>query len=242
MDTTPPRETTYDDVPAGPARPRRTVAALLTALALVLGALVTGAVTAAPAGANSAEDTVTAKLNYARTSRGLPRLAVRSSLVAVARAQAQRMASSDTLYHNPRLTSDVTNWRFVGENVGYGPDALTVHVAFMQSAPHRANILDRDYTEIGIGAVVVGDRVWIAEVFRRPMTVATTSSPRFASFRHTLRLGSTGADVQRVQQRLHLRVTGYYGTYTRDAVTRFQRTLGWRGCGKVGPHTWSRLF
>ena len=32
-------------------------------------------------------------------------------------------------------------------NVGYGPDALTVHVAFMNSPAHKANILDRDYTE-----------------------------------------------------------------------------------------------
>jgi peptidoglycan hydrolase-like protein with peptidoglycan-binding domain len=129
----------------------------------------------------------------------------------------------------------------VGENVGYGPDALTVHAAFMNSAPHRANILDRDYTEVGIGAVTVNGRVWVAEVFRRPMRV-TTSSVRVTSFQHTLRFGSTGAAVVRVQARLHLRQTGYYGTYTRAAVTRFQRTLGWHGCGVVGPKTWSHLF
>ena len=218
---------------------RRSLAAVLTALSLVLAAFVTGAATAGPAGATTVEDTFTAKLNYARASRGIPRLTVRSALVTVARAQAHRMATRNVLYHNPNLTTDVTNWRWVGENVGYGPDALTVHVAFMQSAPHRANILDRDYTEIGIGAVVVDGRVWVAEVFRRPMRITTSS---VATYSRVLRYGSTGADVRRVQGRLHLRQTGFYGTYTQAAVSRFQRGLGWQGRGNVGRHTWARLF
>jgi uncharacterized protein YkwD len=244
---TPSPETALSGGSAGSPRvPGRLVAAVLTVLAVVLTALVTGAATAAPAGATSVEDVFTTKLNQERTSRGIPRLTPRAALVEVARAQARRMAARNTLYHNPNLTRDVTNWRWVGENVGYGPDALTVHVAFMNSPGHRANILDRDYTEVGIGAVTVGDRVWVAEVFRRPLRVATasrsTATTTLASYRHPLRYGSTGAAVKRVQDRLHLRETGYYGTYTRRAVLRFQRSLGWKGCGIVGPKTWSRLF
>ena len=239
MATNPSHETAHEAVPG--RSPRRTVAAVLTALSLVLAAFVTGAAAAGPAGATSVEDTFTAKLNYARASRGVPRLATRTSLVTVAREQARRMAAQSKLYHNPNLTSDVTNWRWVGENVGYGPDALTVHVAFMNSPAHRANILDHDYTEVGIGAVTINGRVWVAEVFRRPLRV-TTSSTQVATFSHTLRYGSTGAAVERVQGRLHLRQTGYYGTYTRAAVGRFQRAQGWTGRGNVGPKTWSRLF
>jgi peptidoglycan hydrolase-like protein with peptidoglycan-binding domain len=48
--------------------------------------------------------------------------------------------------------------------------------------------------------------------------------------------------VKRVQGRLHLRQTGFYGTYTKAAVSRFQKTQGWAGRGNVGPRTWSRLF
>jgi uncharacterized protein YkwD len=244
---TPSLETAPQGAQVGSARvPRRTVAALLTALAVVLTSLATGAATAAPAGATSVEDVFTTKLNQERSSRGLPRLTPRAALVDVARAQARRMAGRSTLYHNPNLTSDVKNWRWVGENVGYGPDALTVHVAFMNSAPHKANILDRDYTEVGIGAVTVNGRVWVAEVFRRPMRVTTsartTSVSGTATFTHTLRYGSTGAAVKRVQGRLSLRPTGYYGTYTRRAVARFQRGQGWTGRGNVGPKTWGRLF
>ena len=218
----------------------------VTTLALALAAVLTGTLTAAPAGATTAEDSLTARLNGARSDQGLPSLAPRSDLVAVARAQATRMADSGTLYHNPNLTTDVANWRWVGENVGYGPDALTVHVAFMNSPAHKANILDRDYTEVGIGAVTVNGRVWVAEVFRRPLRVTTstrtTSVGGTATFSHTLRYGSTGAAVKRVQGRLSLRQTGYYGTYTRRAVARFQRAQGWTGRGNVGPKTWGRLF
>ncbi len=216
----------------------------LTTLALALAAVLTGALTAGPAGATTAEDSLTARLNGARSDQGLPSLATRSDLVAVARAQATRMADSGTLYHNPNLTTDVTNWRWVGENVGYGPDVQTVHVAFMNSDGHRANILDTDYTQVGVGVVERGDRVWVAEVFRRPQTVTTSStgSTTLATFHHTLRYGSTGDAVRRVQGRLHLRQTGFYGTYTKAAVSRFQKAQGWAGRGNVGPRTWSRLF
>lgn len=222
--------------------PRRIVAALLTALAVVLTTLVTGAAVAGPAGATSVEDSFTSKLNRERVERGIPRLATRSALVEVAREQARRMARQNRLFHNPDLTSDVNNWRWVGENVGYGPDALTVHVAFMNSPGHKANILDRDYTEVGIGAVTVNGRVWVAEVFRRPLRVTTSSTRTVATFSHTLRYGSTGAAVKRVQDRLNLRQTGWYGTYTKRAVARFQRAQGWAGRGNVGPKTWARLF
>jgi peptidoglycan hydrolase-like protein with peptidoglycan-binding domain len=220
----------------------------LTTLALALTAVLTGAVIASPASATTTEDSLTARLNGARSDQGLPSLTTRSDLVAVARAQATRMADSGTLYHNPNLTTDVTNWRWVGENVGYAPDVQTVHVAFMNSDAHRANILDTDFTEVGVGVVERGDRVWVAEVFRRPQTVTTSSSTTrsgtttLAAFHHTLRYGSTGAAVRRVQGRLHLRQTGFYGTYTKAAVSRFQKSLGWAGRGNVGPGTWSRLF
>jgi len=227
-----------------PARSR--VAALVTALALVLAALVTGAATARPAGASSVEDTFTDRLNAARSERGVPRLTTRSHLVGVAREQAARMADQNKLYHNPSLTSDVNNWRWVGENVGYGPDAVRVHVAFMNSPAHKDNILDRDYTEVGIGAVVRNGRVWVAEVFRQPARTTTSSARSVSSvattFDQALRLGSRGDTVKRVQARLGLSRTGYYGHYTQSAVTRFQQRQGWTGRGNTGPKTWSRLF
>jgi uncharacterized protein YkwD len=135
-----------DPLPVTSAVPVQTAhraLAAVTASLLVLAALVTGAVTAQPAGASTVEDNFTHRLNHARTIRGLPALHVRAALVTVARAQAARMASRDLLYHNPNLTTDVRNWQYLGENVGYGPAVRVIHRAFMHSPPHRANILDR---------------------------------------------------------------------------------------------------
>jgi len=220
---------------------RNRFAAAIVSVALVLTAFVgLAALTAGTANATSVEDVFTTKMNAARAAKGIPRLATRSHLVSVARQWAATMASQNKLYHNPQLTSDVNNWRYVGENVGYGPDALTVHVAFMNSPAHRANVLDRDYTEVGVGAVVRDGRVWVAEVFRRPMRVTTSSVS--VGFSGKLTYGSTGASVKKVQARLGVTATGYYGSYTRSAVSRFQRSLGWQGRGNVGRHTWARLF
>ena len=108
------------------------------------------------------------RIASARANHDLPAYRVGRTITEVAREQARRMAARGTLFHNPDLTSDVPNWQFVGENVGFGPDSVTLHRAFMDSAPHRANILDKDFTRIGVGAVVRDGRVWVAEVFKTP--------------------------------------------------------------------------
>jgi uncharacterized protein YkwD len=218
-------------------QPANRALAAFTASLLVLAAVVMGAVTARPAAASTTEDSFTTMLNDARSNHGVSRLKVGKQLVKVARQQARRMADRDLLYHNPNLTSDVHNWRFVGENVGYGPDAATVNSAFMHSAPHKANILDTNYTKIGIGVVVSNGRVWVAEVFKKPMK--SHSSISFAS---KLSLGSTGPAVAALQRRLGIRVTGHYGHATKRAVRKYQRSLGWSGSGVVGANTWQHLF
>jgi hypothetical protein len=123
------------------------------------------------------------KANAERTSRGLPAYTVASDLATVARRHSERMAAKHTLYHNPNLGSEVSGWQVVGENVGMGGDVDSIHQAFMDSPEHRANILARDYTQIGIGTVVDADGVlWVTQVFRLPMkatvTVAAPAKPR----------------------------------------------------------------
>ncbi|MDQ1599966.1 MAG: hypothetical protein QOD68_1440 [Actinomycetota bacterium] len=221
---------------------RRTTGWLLSAALLTSTFIGLSPAPASATGPNTSS--ILSAVNSARSAAGRRPLSLRSDLSAVAYNWSQHMAATGTLAHNPSLTRQVSNWRWVGENVGYGPDVQTVHVAFMNSDGHRANILDTDYTQVGVGVVERGDRVWVAEVFRRPQTVTTSSTgtTTLATFHHTLRYGSTGDAVRRVQGRLHLRQTGFYGTYTKAAVSRFQKTQGWAGRGNVGPRTWSRLF
>lgn len=218
------------------AMPAQRVIAFFTSLALVVAVFVLGTATAHPASASSTESAVTGKINSARANHGRHRLTTRSDLVAVARGQARRMAARNTLYHNPSLAQQVRNFRWVGENVGYGPSVSLVHNAFMASPGHRANVLDRDYTEVGVGAVWANGRVWIAEVFRKPLH-STTASSSFKS----LRYGSTGTRVQKLQRRLGVRATGWYGPVTKVKVRAFQIRKGLGRSGVVGPRTWRAL-
>jgi hypothetical protein len=149
----------------------RAVALRLGLLALMVGLLGSLAPPSlAGADPTSVEAVFLVGVARAREAHGLRAYDIGGALTRIAREQARRMAEQNTLFHNPNLTTDVTNWRWVGENVGFGPVALTVNQAFMDSAPHRANILDRDFTRIGIGAVVRNGRVWVSEVFKTPQT------------------------------------------------------------------------
>lgn len=147
---------------------RRIAALLLVAL---VATLALGATAASAATTGTGEGSFVAKINAARAAVGRPALTVSSDLVAVARAQSARMAAAGKIWHNPNLTTDVKNWRVVGENVGQGPTVSDLHTAFMNSPMHRANILDSDYTQVGIGTVVSDSgQIFVTEVFRTPRT------------------------------------------------------------------------
>jgi len=87
----------------------------------------------------------------------------------VAQKYALHMSITGILIHNPNLGTQVRTWQWVGENVGYGPDWQTVQQAFKESDHHRANMLDRDYDWIGVGAKRAGDTIWIVVVFRQAL-------------------------------------------------------------------------
>jgi len=122
-----------------------------------------------PAGAvesaSAAESRFVSLLNAERTSGGAALLAANTDLVAAARRQAANMRDAARLSHTPDLGSVTTGWKLLGENVGTGPDSGTIHRAFMASSGHRANILDPRYTHVGVGVVVDGSTVWVAEIF-----------------------------------------------------------------------------
>ncbi len=141
------------------------------ATVLVAGAF---ALFAGPLHADAASDAAAVKslVNGERASAGLGSLAGSGGLDQVARAQAQRMADRDAIYHNPNLGSDAdaagVNWTLIGENVGVGEDVNSVHDAFMASPGHKANIVHRDYTVIGTGVAIGKDgSVFVAQVFAR---------------------------------------------------------------------------
>lgn len=161
-------------------RPRTRAARLRTvvgacALSLVtaasaLGALVT---TAAPAQAGVAStlyeaETFTAT-NVQRVAHGRAALGPRSCLHKWAVRQARKMADQQRMFHQDlsRVARNC-NLSYAGENVAYGYSSGTAVVrAWMGSPGHRANILNRNYRQMGIGARKA-DGVWyVAQVFGR---------------------------------------------------------------------------
>src|SRR3954453_5287766 len=92
--------------------------ALVVVLAVaVLSVASVSATSAAPA-PRSDSSSYFVLLNAERSAHGLAPLRMSSDLVALAQSWATHMASTDLLAHNPQLTSAVTGWRSVGENVG----------------------------------------------------------------------------------------------------------------------------
>src|SRR5829696_5847470 len=57
----------------------------------------------------------------------------------------------------------------------------------------------------------------------------------------TLKPGSRGTNVKRLQRKLRVAVSGYYGPLTKKAVKRFQKRAGLKPDGVAGPDTLAKL-
>jgi uncharacterized protein YkwD len=219
-------------------RSRRGATAALAVLAVVASVLA-GLVTAAPAQAavstTSAERSFVSGINAARRASHRPQLATSASLTAVARSWARSMARSNRLAHNPRVTSQVRSWRYLGENVGVGGSTPSLHQAFLRSAPHRANVVSSRYTHVGVGVAYGQGRMWVVEVFERPAHQVSRSTSRAAV--RTIGYGSRGSVVVRLQRKLHVRPTGYFGRVTRAKVIAFQKRHHLRATGRLDATT-----
>jgi peptidoglycan hydrolase-like protein with peptidoglycan-binding domain len=116
------------------------------------------------------------------------------------------------------------------KDLGYDPGGVDGQFGGKTESAVRAFQGDRGLTVDGI----VGEITWLN------IDEADTSNP-------TLRKGSTGNPVRRVQKRLTLAgydtggVDGIFGANTESAVKRFQRDQGLTEDGIVGPRTWERI-
>jgi len=114
-----------------------------------------------------AEGQFVSKINASRAAAGKAPLEVYWDLADDARAQSAAMAAKGSIYHNPGLAGVTSGWTTLAENVGVGFDVNQLHQAFMDSAPHRSNILG-DFNYVGVG-VKVDDAglVWVTVVFMK---------------------------------------------------------------------------
>lgn len=121
-----------------------------------------------PATVASYADQVLALTNGERTSRGLRALSFSPCADGYANTWAGKLAAAGTLSHqqlSPILTA--CKARGVGENVAYGNVTADQLVKmWMDSAGHRANILNPAFTHLGVGDVLTSTgRVYGVQVF-----------------------------------------------------------------------------
>lgn len=115
------------------------------------------------------------RVNDERRAQGLAPLRENLQMTRVARGWSSVMLREGSLYHNPRLATDVDGpWTRLGENVGQGllPGVVTLldrvehlHGLFMNSAGHRANVLGA-WNQVGAGALQAQDgTMWVTVTF-----------------------------------------------------------------------------
>jgi len=123
------------------------------------------------------ENQVVELVNAERIQRGLRPLTLNWQLARVARYKAEDMDKNNYFSHqSPTYGSPFDMLRSFGipftaaaENIAYGqPTAQVVVNTWMNSAGHRANILNRNFTEIGVGYSNSRGTPYWTQMFIRP--------------------------------------------------------------------------
>lgn len=111
-------------------------------------------------------------VNAERAKNGLSALKVDSKVQQAAQVRAKEQAQ---LFSHTRpngsscftaLAEAGVSYRGAGENIAYGqPNPSVVMNAWMNSAGHRANILNANFTTIGVGYTVINGTAYWAQMF-----------------------------------------------------------------------------
>ncbi|MFN2526058.1 MAG: CAP domain-containing protein [Actinomycetota bacterium] len=163
-------------------RTRSIAIALAATFAIPVGLTVTARAAAPPLGGDlfgpatadstcykyaAADRQFTDKMNQERKSRGLGTMRLDPELSWVAKKHTQDMIKANQIFHSSsqQLTSRITRWSTLGENVGVGGDVDSLHQAYMDSPDHRENILFKGFTFVGVGTVVTNGKMWTTTIF-----------------------------------------------------------------------------
>jgi hypothetical protein len=111
--------------------------------------------------------------NRDREARGLQPLRWDGSLAAAAQAHAERMAGERILSHEypgegnvaARAARAGAHFGVIAENIATGPSDAAIEGEWMNSTPHRRNILDPQMNVIGVGVVARGGTYFAVEDF-----------------------------------------------------------------------------
>jgi uncharacterized protein YkwD len=149
----------------------RTAAARIALVAtLVLGLTALGA---APAGASTGtpRTRMYRATNQSRTNHSVKKVDIHYKISKLVRRHSVAMAKKGEIFHTSRKRAEGTylegiRWGTWGENVGVtGGTIAGLERAFMDSAPHRANILNKDFHRVAVGTYRDDDGLLWVTVF-----------------------------------------------------------------------------
>lgn len=192
-------------------------------------------------GATVAERFLLAAANQDRAARGLPSLRMDAHLVLAARLHAYEMEKHHTISHQFAGEHDLAAragdagayFSLITENVAESPDSSEIHDLWMNSAGHRANLLDPKVDAVGIAVVREHGEFYAVEDFAHtvqnlsvPQQEATVSS---LLARYGLAVESPNEDARQTCQLS----TGYAGArkpwfvmrYTSSDINRLPEEL-----------------
>lgn len=104
-------------------------------------------------------------LNRDRRTHRLAALPTHETLNKKAQAWAEKIARDNRLSHSNLSQGLPSCYRAAGENVGYSSTIEATQTSFMNSPRHRANVLDRKWTHVGVGVARNGNRWFTVQVF-----------------------------------------------------------------------------
>jgi len=120
--------------------------------------------TTAVSGLTAAEQQMLNLVNQERARAGLKPLQADLQLTKLARLKSQDMINKNYFSHTSptygspfdMMKSNGVTYKTAGENIAGNQSVQAAHTALMNSSGHRANILNANYTHVGIGIVQGG--------------------------------------------------------------------------------------
>jgi uncharacterized protein YkwD len=146
---------------------RKGIARAVAAVVLAGGVLAAAPAPAATPAAPTYASQIVGVVNNIRADHNLPRLKRNACLQRFAVKQAKAMAAQGRLFHQDLgKIQKACKLGWVGENVAYGPGSASQLVQqWMNSPPHRANILFKKFKATGVGASKAQGYWWASQVF-----------------------------------------------------------------------------
>lgn len=142
-------------------------------LALILSFLIFPSKTFSQQIPGSDEKFLLDAVNYERAGERLSPLKWDANLAAAAREHVHKMVERNRLSHQfsgePDLTARTSNagarFSSVAENVAEAPSVSELHIGWMNSLPHRANIMNPKLNSIGIAVEMRGTQYFAVQDF-----------------------------------------------------------------------------